>query len=153
MSKINTDVKNLSDLIPTTEFGQATPVKVGSTESWMGKSPKGERGWTDKSQACLGLLSDTKVIWSPVYFDSIYDYATFGAFAHANGLTPDVLGARLVRQWFEDNRSQVEEEAAAYSTEAITEESLDAKLAAAERQIARINAMKAQLAAKPADAK
>ena len=93
--------------------------------------------FTAKAKKVLGVPSDHTITWSPVHFDED-DTNRFQVLAKATGVSVDELGATIVMTWFRDNLVAINEIVNDRLAGETTMDELDKKLAAVERQIARL---------------
>lgn len=95
---------------------------------------------TPKSKAYEGIPEDMTIVWSMPTFDS-HDHDLLTAFAKSQGLEARELLGMVAMDWFEANRSEIEELSLAFAKAADTVETLTRKAAAAKAAYEKTMAM------------
>lgn len=131
------ELAELSPITPTRPASGIVPrAKIGTpylkADGTVGKL-------TDKTKQCLGIPLQHMIIWAHANFGP-EDYGIFTAFAKSQRLEVAELAARIVLQWLEANRSEVEKHADGFVKAEMTIETLTAKRDKARREYERMMA-------------
>jgi len=133
MSKSTNGTTVTKSLIPAISVNQFKPLT--EKECIAQKLPS-----TSKSKARMGIENDREIVWAPVNMD-VVTHGIVMAVCKKHEITIWELFAKVGMQWIVDNIEQLTEEADGYTAEAMTEEVLQKKLEAAQRQLARTQAL------------
>lgn len=133
-----TIVDKIKTLVPSRQIAADKRAKVGTTNP-KARPESTNKLFTAKDKAVLGIDEDRSITWSIANFTA-EDSERFRLIAKESGTTPTDLGARIIMQWFEDNRQEIDEIVGEVLTKTKSADDIEKQYQAALRQVERLKA-------------